>query len=636
MSLIAMKDVEFSFGGPALLEDINFQISAMERVCLLGRNGCGKSTFLNLLEGRFKADCGEITREPQLRVAMFNQSVPENVSGKVYDVVAYGLGKAGELIVEYHKVYNQLERNEKTDAAEERLKQLHHELEKVDAWKKLNVIEKVISQVNIDSEAEFSELSAGLKRRVLLARALAKEPDLLILDEPTNHLDVDSIVWLEEFLLRFGKAILFVTHDRKFIRKLSTRIIEIDRGQLFNWDCGYDKYLERKQESLDAEQSQWERFGKKLAQEEVWIRKGIQGRRTRDEGRVRALEKMRELNKQRRNVDGQIKIEVNESQRSGNLVVETKGVEFAYDTGEDESSSAIIHDFTTTIIRGDRVGIIGSNGTGKTTLLRVLLGELAITKGKIRIGTNVQCAYFDQLHGQLDGSKTVYENIGQGYDTVTVNGRSRQVVGYLSDFMFTPEKTRALVSSLSGGERNRLQIAKVFTQPSNVLVLDEPTNDLDVETLELLEEMLMEYKGTVLLVSHDRAFLNNVVTSMFVLEGDGVVREYAGGYDSWLRQRQALEAAKEKPVEKTKKVRSAKTKSTKLNNKQRRELEELPGTIEKLEKQIAALHQKMAEPAFYKQDAEIISEARANLEKFEAGLESAYARWEQLEAIEQN
>ena len=610
MSLIAMRDVRFGFSGPVLLDNVDFRIDTAERVCLLGRNGCGKSTFLNLLGGILEPDSGEMTREPQLRVAMFNQSVPENITGKVYDVVACGVGEAGKLIVEYHKVSNQIEKNEKTEVAEERLSQLHHELEKVDAWKRLNIIEKVISQVNIDAEAEFSELSAGLKRRVLLARALVKEPDLLILDEPTNHLDVDSIVWLEDFLLRFGKAILFVTHDRKFIRKLSTRIIEIDRGSLYSWDCGYDVYLERKQQALETEQGQWEQFDKKLAQEEVWIRKGIQGRRTRDEGRVKALEKLREVRSQRRNVDGKIKIEVNESQRSGNLVVETKGVEFVY-----ESGAAIIRDFTTTIIRGDRVGIIGSNGTGKTTLLRVLLGELAITKGTIRLGTNVQCAYFDQLHGQLDPGKTLYENIGQGYDTVTVNGRSRQVVAYLSDFMFTPEKTRALVSNLSGGERNRLQIAKVFTQPSNVLVLDEPTNDLDVETLELLEEMLIEYKGTVLLVSHDRAFLNNVVTTMFVLEGDGVVREYAGGYDSWLKQKQALEAVQEKSVEKIKKAKPAKAKSTKLNNKQRRELEELPVTIEKLEKQIAALHEKMGEPTFYKQDAAAISEIKVRLSK---------------------
>jgi len=635
MSLIAMQNVKFGFGGPALLEDVNFQISSMERVCLLGRNGSGKSTFLNLLDGRFEPDDGEISREPQLKVAMFNQSVPEDIKGKVYDVVAYGLGQAGKLIVEYHKVSNQIAMGEKTNVAEDRLSQLHHELEKTDAWKKLNIIEKVISQVDIDPEAEFSELSAGLKRRVLLARALGKEPDLLILDEPTNHLDVDSIVWLEDFLLRFGKAILFVTHDRKFIRKLSTRIIEIDRGCLFNWDCVYDTYLERKQQALEVEQVQWQRFDKKLAQEEVWIRKGIQGRRTRNEGRVKALERLREVRSQRRNVDGKIKIEINESQRSGNLVVEAKGIEFSYTTNENKNSATIIQDFTTTIYRGDRIGIIGSNGTGKTTLLKVLLGELAITKGTIRFGTNVQCAYFDQLHGQLAPDKTVYENIGQGYDTVTVNGRSRPVVGYLSDFMFTPEKTRALVSGLSGGERNRLQIAKVFTQPSNVLIFDEPTNDLDVETLELLEEMLIEYKGTVLLVSHDRAFLNNVVTSMFVLEGDGVVKEYAGGYDSWLNQTAALQAAEQKSAEKIKKEKPKKQKSAKLNNKQRLELEELPVIIDKLEKQIASLHQKMAEPFFYKQDASSISEAKANLEKCETDLGAAYAKWEELEAIEQ-
>ena len=622
MSLIAVRDVDFSFGGPLLLEGINFQIGSGERVCLLGRNGCGKSSFLQVLAGEFEIDAGEIIRQPGLEVSMLVQSVPEGLGGKVFDVVAGGLGEAGRLLSDYHELAKE------AGDDEAKLVRLHHQLDEVHAWGKLNVIETVLSQVGIDGEVEFGELSAGLKRRVLLARALAAEPDILMLDEPTNHLDITSISWLEGFLIGCGKTLLFVTHDRVFLKKLSTRIIEIDRGQLSNWNCNYDDYLKRKAQEINAEQGHWEQFDKKLAEEERWIRRGIQGRRTRNEGRVRSLMKMRDTRRARRYQDGRVKIEINAAQRSGDLVVETKGVEFGYGDGSDR----VISGLTTTIMRGDRIGIIGPNGSGKTTLLRLLLGELGATDGMIRLGTNVRCAYFDQLGGQLDMTKSLSENIGRGYDTITVNGRTKQVVAYLGDFLFTPHKARALASSLSGGERNRLQIAKVFTEPSNVLVLDEPTNDLDVETLELLEEMLMEYPGTVLIVSHDRAFLNNVVTSTLVIEEGGKVKEYAGGYDDWLRQCGVVEI--EKKVVKEKKARPRKKGPVKLSYRQKKELADLPDLIERLESEIAGLHEKMADPAFYRQDGDAIAEVSGRLAEMEEELAEAFARWEKLAVLE--
>ena len=628
MPLIAMKDASFGFGGPLLLEEMNFQISPGERVCLLGRNGSGKSTFLRILREELKIVAGEINRQPNLRIGMLEQSVPQQTTGSVFNVVAEGLGDAGRLLVEYHSIDHEKTTGHGVD--EEKMQKLHNELDRTDAWKKLRVVETAISQVSLNADAEFSQLSAGLKRRVLLARALAAEPDILVLDEPTNHLDVDAISWMEDFLLRYSKTLLFVTHDRKFLKKLATRILEIDRGRLSSWDCSYDEYLKRKEQLLAAEQIQWEHFDKKLAEEERWIRKGIQARRTRNEGRVRALKKMRLQRSQRKNLEGIARIEINKAVRSGELVVKAINAGFSYNKDE----QAIISGLNTSVMRGDRVGIIGPNGMGKTTLLKLLLGEIAPTTGSVKLGTNVECAYFDQLGGQLELDKSLAENIGHGYDTIVINGRRKQIVAYLMDFMFTPSKSTSPAFNLSGGERNRLQIARIFTQPSNLLVLDEPTNDLDVETLELLEEMLIQYTGTVLIVSHDREFINNVVTSTLVLEGQGVVKEYAGGYDDWIIQRKKNEDAEKEAAAKDRPERVKRPKPAKLTYSQNQEMQKLPGIVEKLEKQILILHEQMADASFYKQDGVIIAKAKSDLEKFSIGLSAAYKRWEELMDVE--
>jgi ATP-binding cassette subfamily F protein uup len=622
MPLLSLRDVQFSFGGPPLLQGIDFQIEPAERVCLLGRNGTGKSTLLRLIKGDLEPNSGEITYHNNLTIAMLTQTVPQDVKGKVFDVVASGLGTAGQLLIEYHNICH-----ETSDP--ERLNQLHHDIDGANAWQKLNLIETALTRTDVDPEMQFSDLSAGLKRRVLMARALATEPDLLILDEPTNHLDIDSIGWMEEFLLRSSIALLFVTHDRRFLKEISTRIIEVDHGQLFNWDCDYDDYLKRKEDLANAEHKHQGQFDKKLSEEESWLRQGVKARRKRNQGRLKELLDMRLKRSQRQKQNTGVKIEVNAAERSGNIVFKAEKVNFAYD----ETSQPIINNFTTTILRGDRIGIIGANGQGKTTLLRLLIGELSGQQGQIDHGTNVQYAYFDQLHSQLDPNKTLLENIGEGYDTVTVNGRQKHVFAYLADFLFDTSQIKQLVSTLSGGERNRLQMAKVFTQPSNVLVLDEPTNDLDIETLELLEDMLIEYPGTVLLVSHDRSFLNNIVTSTLVLEAEGAVAEYVGGYDDWIRQRRQVSS---EPLAKKieRKPKPAKSNTPKLSYKQKRELEELPEIIDKLEKQIESLHEEMAKSEFYKQDPAHITQTNDELQSLDEKLADAYARWEKLAAIE--
>ncbi len=594
MALLSLRDVTLSYGGPKLLDRVNLPIDRGERICLLGRNGEGKSSLLKLIHGEIPADDGQVIRQQGLKVARLPQEVPTDRRGTIADVVAEGLAEAGRPAPGHDH--------------------------RVDA---------VLSRMGLDPDAHFADLSSGMARRVLLARSIVGDPDILLLDEPTNHLDIDAIRWLEEFLLRYGGTLVFVTHDRVFLERLATRIIELDRGRLGDWECDYPTFLKRRDDLLAAEARQSDLFDKKLAQEEVWIRKGIQARRTRNEGRVRALKALREVRTQRRERQGTARVQVQEADRSGTMVIEAKGVGFGY------AEHPVIRGLTTTITRGDKIGIVGPNGSGKTTLLRLLLGGLTPAEGTVRHGTNLEIAYFDQLKAALDDEKTVMENVSDGYDTIPINGQPRHVLGYLQDFLFSPDRARGLVKFLSGGERTRLLLARLFTKPSNVLVMDEPTNDLDVETLELLENLVVDYPGTVLLVSHDRAFLNNVATGTLSVEPDGLVREYDGGYDDYLRQRPGPSAPKpaEAAASTPQTSNPPKDKPRKLNNKERRELDELPKRIESLETELGSLHETMADPTFYRREGSSIAEARSRLEAIDRELALAYARWEELEGV---
>ncbi len=622
MPILTLHNLQLSFGGPLLLDNVNLSIGRGERICLLGRNGAGKSTLMKLITHELKPDDGEMVVEKGACIVRLTQEVPEGTEGTVFDVIASGLGAVGELVREYHQISTQL-CNDCSEALLEQLSRVQQKLEAADGWQVEQRVESVISRLSLDADIEFSALSGGLKRRVLLGQALVLEPDLLLLDEPTNHLDIASIEWLEEFLLSYRGSLLFITHDRTFLRHLATRILELDRGQLTDWPGDFDNFLRRKEEMLNAQEKENARFDKKLAQEEVWIRQGIKARRTRNEGRVRALKTMREERSQRRERTGQVKMGVQSGERSGKLVVEVEHVDYAWD------GDPIIKGLSTTIMRGDKIGIIGPNGSGKSTLLGLLLGKLQPTSGTIKMGTKVEVAYFDQLRSALDEDKSVQDNVGGGSDKVTIDGREKHIISYLQDFLFSPERIRTPVRALSGGERNRLLLAKLFTKPCNVLVMDEPTNDLDAETLDLLEELLLGYKGTLLLVSHDRAFLNNVVTSSLVFEGEGRINEYIGGYDDWLRQRAAVTPA----TTKAGKTEAAKPKSVakKLSYKDQRELDELPKQIEKLDAELAAIQAKMADPDFYKRDHTEVPAINEQMAKVEEELSTAYARWEQLE-----
>jgi ABC transport system ATP-binding/permease protein len=627
VALLSLRNITVAFGGPPLLDGINLQIEAGDRLCLLGRNGAGKSTLLKLISGELAAEQGEVTRQQGLRVALVTQEAPQGLTGKVFDVVASGMGNTAELLAEYHHVAQQLS----LDGSDEllaRLETLQKQLEDSGGWHLHQSVNQIIDRLDLDAEVQFSTLSGGTKRRVLLARALVAAPDILLLDEPTNHLDIDTIVWLEDFLLKSVKTVLFVTHDRSFARRMANRVAELDRGRLYSFACGYDAFMERREELLAAEVVRQALFDKKLAQEEVWVRQGIKARRTRNEGRVRALKKLREEQRQRRERQGTARIQLQEAERSGRLVVEAEEVSFSYD------DRPVIRNLTTTIMRGDRVGIIGPNGSGKTTLLRLLLGELVPQSGSINLGSRLEVLYFDQMREQLDVNKSVQENVGEGNDTLLINGVPRHIIGYLQDFLFTPERARSPVSILSGGERNRLLLAKLFTKPFNVLVLDEPTNDLDVETLDLLEELLMEYSGTLLLVSHDREFLNNVVTSTLVLGSDGRVREYVGGYEDWLRQ-SATEASPVAPAVRPvqEKPKRQAERPRKLSFKEERELEALPDVIAGLEEEQERLHTTLADPNFYKSAGTEIATINTRLEALEHELTEAYQRWEELEAL---
>ena len=613
------------FRGPPVLDQANLTIEPGERVCLVGRNGTGKTTLLRLIQGTLEPDRGEVVRQQGLRTALLPQELPRELHGTVREEVARGLAAKAELLAEYHRVAGRLASEGTADLHAE-LDRIQHVLELQGGWRMHQDVEAVVSRMGLQPDAEAATLSAGMKRRVLLAKAVVGSPDILLLDEPTNHLDIDSICWLEDFLLRGGVTLLFVTHDRALLRKVATRILELDRGRLTSWSCDYETYLKRRDAALEAETSQNAEFDKKLAKEEVWIRTGIMARRTRNEGRVRALEALREVRIARRERPGEVKMEIQEAERSGRLVIDAKKLHFRY------GDRPIVDDLSTMIMRGDRVGVIGPNGSGKTTLLRLLLGDLPPETGTLRHGTNLEIAYFDQLHAQLDDERSVRDNVCNGSDAVTINGRTRRIMGYLEDFLFTPEQANGPVARLSGGERNRLLLARLFAKPSNVLVMDEPTNDLDRETLELLETLLGEYLGTLLLVSHDREFLNNVVTSTLVLTGDGCVKEYAGGYDDWLRQRPAEPPPLDRPpAAKPQPKPSTRQQARRLTYKEQRELEALPQRIEALEAELAELHQVTSDPAFYrKAPAEIIS-VKNRLESLHREVAEAYSRWEQLE-----
>jgi ATP-binding cassette subfamily F protein uup len=623
MPLLQLQNVDYSVGGPLLLEQVNLAIDANERVCVVGRNGEGKSTMLRLFAGEIRPDDGEVRVQSGVRIARLAQEVPQDTEGSVFDVVARGLGEIGALLAEYHHLIGHGD----LDA----LGVVQTKIEAQRGWELDRRVQLVLTKLDLDEESDFAALSGGMKRRVLLAQALVHDPDLLLLDEPTNHLDIEAIAWLEEILRGFPASIVFVTHDRSFLRALATRIVEIDRGQVTSWPGDYDNYLRRREERLHAQAQANALFDKKLAQEEVWIRQGIKARRTRNEGRVRALEALRRERAQRRVSAGTAKMTLATTQTSGRKVIEASDVDFSF------GNRIMLRDFSTTIVRGDRVGIIGPNGSGKTTLLKLLLGELKPARGSIVLGTGLQIAYFDQHRIALREDLTALDNVAGGRDYIEIDGSRKHALGYLQDFLFSAERARAPITRFSGGERNRLLLAKLFALPSNMLVMDEPTNDLDVETLELLEELLTNYRGTLLLVSHDRQFLDNVVTSTLVLEGDGRVGEYVGGYTDWLRQRPTTaNLISRRPGitqddERKAQVPVPSPAKRKRSYKDARELEQLPVRIEQLEKAIAQQTSAMQAPEFFKQHAAAITAANNTMSALQSDLDAAYARWQALE-----
>lgn len=628
--LLTLKNVSLSYGHVSLLDNVDLALESGERVCLVGRNGTGKSSLLRLIYGETLPDDGEIWRRDNLRIARLEQDLPAGVKGTVFEVVADGLKELGELVSRYHHALAELQQDQ-TDRHVQALSELSQALDAADGWRFEQRVETAISKLALPADQPMQTLSGGMQRRVLLARALVSEPDLLLLDEPTNHLDIDGVLWLEEFLRDFNGALMFITHDRAFLQNLASRILELDRGQLTSWPGDYSHYLRKREERLAVEAEHNAQFDKKLAQEERWIRQGIKARRTRNEGRVRALKTLRAERANRRDQPGKVRLELEPGEQSGKLVVEVEHARLSLGGQE------IIHDFSTRIMRGDRVGIIGPNGAGKSTLIRVLLGELPVDSGKVRLGSKLQVAYFDQARAQLDPEKSVLDNLNQGSEILTINGRQRHVISYLQDFLFPPQRVHSPVKSLSGGERNRLLLAQLFTRPANLLVLDEPTNDLDMETLELLEELLSEFNGTILLVSHDRAFLDNVVTSVLVFEGEGQVREYVGGYEDWHRYQQqrintTVVSSKSPKLAKSAKTNAkAQPEKRKLSYKEQRELEQLPEKIEQLEIRQQELQEQISDSGFYKQDDAHITATLGQLDEISKKLEQAYARWEALE-----
>jgi ATP-binding cassette subfamily F protein uup len=634
MPLLQLLNVDLSVGGPKLLDGVDFSIDTRERVCIVGRNGMGKTTLLRLIAGDIRPDDGEVRVSGGVRVAKLDQEVPRELDGDVFDVVAAALGDIGALIAEFHHLIDH------GDTSGARFGDVQAAIDARGGWNLDQRVTQTLERLDLPGNLLFSSLSGGMKRRVLMARALVTEPDILLLDEPTNHLDLEAIDRLEQLLLNFSGSVIFVTHDRRFLRALATRIVEIDRGSLTSWPGDYDNYLRRREERAHAESQVNANFDRKLAEEEVWIRQGIKARRTRNEGRVRALETMRRERSQRREQQGKVNLAVSQSAPSGKRVAEARDVRFAF--GE----RVLVDGLTTTIQRGDRIGIIGPNGVGKTTLIRLLLGDLAPTSGEIILGTNLDIAYFDQHRIALNENQNALDNVAGGSDSVEINGQRKHIIGYMQDFLFTPDRARAPITKLSGGERNRLLLAKLFARPANLIVMDEPTNDLDIETLELLEELLASWPGTLLLVSHDRDFIDAVVTSTLVFEGDGRIQEYVGGYSDWVRQKAAGEANRSveatlnrspdesstaQPVIRGKSSAEPVAPKKKRSFKEQRELEELPVRIEQLETEIAQLDAAMLEPAFYQKGAEGIAAANQHRAARQQALDVAYARWQELE-----
>lgn len=636
MALLKFTNVSLAFGVTPLLDGVSWQIERGERVCIIGRNGTGKSSLLRIVKGEQQADDGEVWRAPALKIGELPQELPRADDRSVFDVVAAGLAGVGELLAEYHH----LTQDTSGELDMERLMHVQQELEARDGWRLQQLVESTLSRLQLPAEKTLAELSGGWRRRVLLAQALVAEPDLLLLDEPTNHLDIGAIAWLEDALRGYPGAVLFITHDRAFLQALATRILELDRGNLIDWQGDYASFLVHKEQQLAAEETANALFDKRLAQEEVWIRQGIKARRTRNEGRVRALKAMRNERSERRERQGKANLLLETADKSGKQVILAEHMRYAHPGGE-----PLIRDLTLLIQRGDRIGLLGPNGSGKTTLLKLLLGDLQPTAGKIQYGTKLEIAYFDQLRLQLEPEKTVIDNLAEGREFITINGQDRHVLSYLGDFLFSPQRARTPVKALSGGERARLLLAKLFSKPANLLVLDEPTNDLDVETLELLEEVLLSFEGTVLMVSHDRAFLDNVVTSTLVFEGEGQVREYVGGYQDWLRQGgsprllgvQTREdskpaPAKAEPVPAAAPVAAAAAPAKrKLSYKEQRELDALPGAIETAEIELEALQTAIADPGFYQLPNEVTQAKLARMDALQAELDRLIERWAELE-----
>lgn len=661
--LIRIKEAYLKFGVFALLDHANLVINPNEKIALLGRNGAGKSTLLKVIAGLVQLDSGSIEYASSMKIGMLEQNINNIPGATVYDIVASGVGEAGDLIKQYHHLSNQLT-NQSTNNRQdqivdggsevllEKMQKLQNQIDVRNAWSAQNQIETIISKLDLEPDIKFEQLSGGLKRRVLLAKALVQNPDLLLLDEPTNHLDIESIKWLESFLVNWKTALLFISHDRAFVRNVATRIIELDRGQISDWPGNYADFLNKKEQALQAEELDNKRFDRKLAEEEKWIRQGIKARRTRNEGRVRALKKMRETRAKRQIVQGKVSATAQEAELSGRKVIEAINISKKY------GNKTIIKDFSSLIMRGDKVAIIGPNGSGKTTLINILLDNIQPDTGKVTHGTKLEIAYFDQLRAELDDNLSVRDNVAGGSDSISINGKSKHVIGYLQDFLFTPERANSPITVLSGGERNRLLLAKLFTKPSNLLVLDEPTNDLDIETLELLEDLLVNYQGTVLLISHDREFINNIVTSTIVFESalehnkdnEGIVNEYIGDYNDWLKYQQER-AANTKLSKNIKNVDDSRVKSStttnkhnttnqhnqdkkepKLSQQEQRELYNLPKTIEKLELKQKDLEKLTLQEGFYQQGNLETNKILEKLKKVEQELEHAYTRWEELDS----